>query len=96
MRPYEFLKKNCSLRQTCSALRCASCNTHVFTDTVSWSSWMLWIAAGSSEPPVDFVRMGEGGDEGKNGGVFDRIVIDREQPFEVRHGEEHLEELYNR
>ena len=64
-------------------------------DTVSWSSWLLWIAAGSAAPPVDFVRMGEG-DKGEDGGVFDRIVIDREKPFEVRHGEEHLEELYNR
>lgn len=47
---------------------------------------------GTPTEPIPFEKLGEGADDA----IFDKIVVGDTEPFEVKHGEEHLSNLYAR
>ncbi len=57
---------------------------------VPYSGLLMWLAAGGSEMPLRFERMGE------PDGTFDRIALGDDPPFAIKHDEAHLPDLYAR
>jgi len=57
---------------------------------VPWSGWLLWLATGGSQMPLQFKLMGD------EDGTFDHIALGEAPPFKIKQKEAHLEDLRER